>query len=319
MELSSYPKLIRRKIAYAGRHFTPTWRYGFNLKSTLAYQFNQLGQGGNQAVSQPVITGEAERVIDELNCKGVAITSIEKLFGDASCFNELCGAVEELESDWAGQIAAERAKANLYDTSHKTFLFELLGRHPQLDPASVYARFALQQPILQISNAYFGMYTQLRYYNIWHTLTTRTEARESQLWHRDREDHSILKLFVYFVDIDEGAGPFTYAPGTHHKGTNRGTPEFFIENGVQRTTDEQMAAIVPQENWIKAIGKKGTVLFADTAGYHKGGLARTHDRLMYTCMFTSPTSQAPELFNRPSSIALPADKAQSLALADRRR
>ncbi|MEP7340245.1 MAG: phytanoyl-CoA dioxygenase family protein [Acidobacteriota bacterium] len=306
MELSSYPKLIRRKIAYAGRHFTPTWRYGFNLKSTLAYRFDQQ-----------VVNGEAERVLDELNRNGVAITSVEKLFSDTSCFDELCREVDELESDWAGQIAAERANANRYDTSQKTFLFELLGKRPHLDPDSVYARFALQQPILQTSNAYFGMYTQLRYYNVWHTLTTNTEARESQLWHRDREDHSILKLFVYFMDIDEGAGPFTYAPGTHHKGASRSTPEFFVENGVRRTTDEQMAAVVPQEKWIKGIGKKGTILFADTAGYHKGGLARTHDRLMYTCMFTSPTSQAPELFNRPSSIVLPVDKAQSLALAVR--
>lgn len=306
MELSSYPKLIRRKIAHAGRHFTPTWRYGFNLKSTLAYRLDQ-----------PAINGEAGRVLDELNRNGVAIASVEKLLGDTSCFDELCAAVDELENDWAGQIAAERANANRYDTSHKTFLFELLGTHPHLDPMSVYARFALQQPILQVANAYFGMYTRLRYYNVWHTLTTRTEARESQLWHRDREDHSILKLFVYFNDIDGGAGPFNYAPGTHHKGAIRRTPEFFVENGVRRTTDEQMAAILPPEKWIKAIGNKGTILFADTAGYHKGGLARTRDRLMYTCMFTSPTSQAPEMFTRSKPAVSPPDKAQAMALAGR--
>jgi len=306
MELSSYPKLIRRKIAYAGRHFTPTWRYGFNLKSTLAYRFDQ-----------PAIYGEAERVLNEFNRNGVAITSVEKLLGDTSGFDELCEAVEELENDWAGQIAAERADANRHDKNYKTFLFELLGTHPRLDPESVYARFALQQPILQIANAYFGMYTRLRYYNVWHTLTTKTEARESQLWHRDREDHSILKLFLYFTDIDEGSGPFTYAPGTHHKGVIHQTPEFFVENGVRRTSDEQMAAVVPQEQWVTGIGKKGTIVFADTAGYHKGGLARTRDRLMYTCMFTSPTSQSPELFIRPSALALPADKAQAMALATR--
>ena len=304
MELSSYPKLIRRKIAYAGRHFTPTWRYGFNLKSTLAYQLHQ-----------PEIGGEVERILEEFNRDGIAITSVEKLFSDTSCFDELCRAVEELESDWAGQIAAERNKADRYDKSQKTFLFELLGKHPHLDPESVYARFALQQPILQIANAYFGMYTRLRYYNIWHNLTTKTEARESQLWHRDREDNSILKLFLYFVDIDEGAGPFTYAPGTHHKGPIRQEPEFFMENGVRRTNDDQMAAIVPREKWITGIGKKGTIVFADTAGYHKGGLARTHDRLMYTCMFTSPTSQSPEWFVRPAAFSPPVDKAQAMALA----
>jgi len=308
MELSNYPKLIRRKIAHAGRHFTPTWRYGFNLKSTLAYRLDQ-----------PAIQDEARRVLDELNHNGVAISSVEKLFGDTSCFEELCRAVEELENDWAGQIAAERADADRYDASYKTFLYELLGRKPQLDPDSVYARFALQRPILQVANAYFGMYTQLRYYNIWHTLTTKSEARESQLWHRDREDHSILKLFVYFMDIDDGAGPFTYAPGTHHKGANRRTPEFFIENNVRRTSDEQMAAVVPREKWVKATGRKGTILFADTAGYHKGGLARERDRLMYTCMFTSPTSQAPDLFTRPRLTDLPEDKAQAMALGANQR
>lgn len=306
MQLSNYPKLIRRKIAHAGRHFTPTWRYGFNLKSTLAYRFEQS-----------VIGGEAARVLDVLNRDGVAITSVESLLGSASCFDELCTAVDELEADWAGQIAAERRDANRYDKSYKTFLFELLGNHPLLDPESVYARFALQQPILQIANAYFGMYTRLRYYNVWHTLTTNTQARESQLWHRDREDHSILKLFVYLSDIDEGAGPFTYAPGTHHKGPIRRAPEFFIENGVRRTNDEQMGAIVPQSRWVQAVGKKGTILFGDTAGYHKGGLARTRDRLMFTCMFTSPTSQAPEQFSRPARLVLPQDKAQAMALSIR--
>jgi hypothetical protein len=306
MELMSLPKIIRRKIAYAGRHFTPTWRYGFNLKSTLAYQFNQ-----------PAIDGEAECTLDQLNRNGIAITSAEKLFGSDSYFGKLCQAVEELESDWEGQIAAERAGSNRYDKNHKTFLFELLGNHPLLDPESVYARFALQQPILQIANAYFGMYTRLRYYNVWHTLTTKTEARESQLWHYDREDHMILKLFVYLSDIDEGAGPFTYAPGTHPKGTVRRAPGFFIENGVRRTNDEQMAAVLPASNWIQATGKKGTIVFADTAGYHKGGLARTRDRVMYTCMFTSPTSQAPEQFTRSGHIHLPRDKAQELALAVR--
>ncbi len=304
MSLRNYPATIRRRLAYAGRHFTPTWRYGFNFKSTLAYKFNQ-----------PRLSGEAARILVELNRNGVALSSIAKLLGDDSCFDELSQAVDQLEKEWADQIAAERAKADEHDLTRKTFIFQLLGDQPRLDPESVYARFALQRPILEIANAYFGMYTRLRFYNVWHTLTTDTGARESQLWHRDREDHFILKLFVYFSDIDEGAGPLTYAPGTHRKGAAPRDPEFFIENGVRRTTDEQMAEIVPQDEWIKAIGSKGTILFADTAGFHKGGLARTSDRVMYTCMFTSPTSQAKELFDRPAHVALPACRAQAMALS----
>src|SRR5262245_27699009 len=295
---------IRRKVAYRRRHFTPTWRYGFNFKSTLAYR-----------LKRPVIIGEAARVLDELNQNGIAITSVEKLLGGSSCFDELNQAVDQLETEWAARINDRREEANRYDTTRKTFILQLLGDHPQLDPASVYARFALQLPILQIANEYFGMYTRLRFYNVWHTLTTETDPRESQLWHFDREDHLILKLFVYLSEVDDGAGPINYAPGTHIKGKVKRHPESFLENGVRRVRDEQMAEIVPEQHWIKGTGPKGMMVFADTRGYHKGGLARTRDKIMYTCLFTSPTSQAEELFVRPESIAMPQDRAQAKALA----
>ena len=74
-----------------------------------------------------------------------------------------------------------------------------------------FTRLAVKSPLLQIANAYLGMYTRLRYYNIWHTFATRSKPRESQLWHRDREDLYILKVFIYLRDVDLGAGPFTYA------------------------------------------------------------------------------------------------------------
>ncbi|MDX2030638.1 MAG: hypothetical protein SF339_08210 [Blastocatellia bacterium] len=294
---------VRRKVAYAGRHYTPTWRYVFNFGSAMAWRREH-----------PSIEGEAKRVLNELNGRGVAMTTADRLLGEASCFEELGRAIADLEGEWAERIAAERASANRHDASRKTFIHQLLGNHPRLDPASVYARFALQTPILRIANEYFEMYTRLRFYNVWHTLTTEGEARESQLWHFDREDHLILKLFVYFSDIDEGAGPFTYAPGTHPKGTIRRHPGSFLENGVVRARDEEMARVVPQRDWVRAIGPKGTILFADTRGYHKGGLARTRDRILYTCLFTSPTSQAPELFERGPQIELPADRAQAMAL-----
>jgi hypothetical protein len=64
-----------------------------------------------------------------------------------------------------------------------------------------------------------------------------------------------------------------------------------MENGVKRTVDEQMDKVVAKEKWVTALVPKYTVVFADTHGYHKGGLAREHDRLLYTCMYTSPGCQ----------------------------
>jgi phytanoyl-CoA dioxygenase PhyH len=293
-----------RALVRAGRKFEFTWRYLFNLQPTLAYQF-----------SSKLLPDEATRVLADLNRNGIAITSVAKLLGANSCFNELSATVDTLEDDMADHLNRVRGTAD--DTGavgRKTFLVELLGSHPVLDLNKVYPRFALQRPLLQIANTYFGMYTRLRYYNVWHTFATQAEARESQLWHRDREDYYILKVFVYLSDVDDSAGPFTYAAGSHLKGKLRREPAHSLEGDIKRSNDSQMAEVVPPERWIKAVGPKGTIVFADTRGYHKGGLARERDRIMYTCMFTSYASQSREFLMRPDELSLPADKEQAFAL-----
>ena len=127
--------------------------------------------------------------------------------------------------------------------------------------------------------------------------------RESQLWHFDREDKLIVKAFVYLDDVEAGTGPFTYAPGTHPKGIHASLkPEFMMEGNVRRTSDAHMEAACPRAEWRVCTGKKGTIIFADTRGYHKGGEARTGDRLMFTCMYTSPASQSKDLIRFPADF-----------------
>jgi len=296
---------LRNELTYLGRHFTPSWRYLFNFESAIAYYRNQHQ-----------LNVEAATVVADLNLSGIAVRSIEHLLGGHSLFLELSKTAEGLLKLHRDQIAQARDEADCYSVGHKSYLIPLLGEKPLLDLASIYARFSLHPEILAIANAYFQMYTQLRYYNIWHTVSTKAPARESQLWHFDREDHFILKIFLYLSDIDEGAGPFTYAPGTHIK-RRQGfrLPDAFIENGIARWNDEQMEAEIPVEQWIRVIGPPGTIIFADTRGYHKGGLARSRDRTLFTCLFTSPASQAPELFDRSRMIQRPTSMAQARALA----
>jgi hypothetical protein len=43
-------------------------------------------------------------------------------------------------------------------------------------------------------------------------------------------------------------------------------------------------------------------VLADTRGYHKRGLARERDRLLYTCMYTSQASQSQELLTRAEPV-----------------
>lgn len=272
------------------------WRYVSNLVPTLGY-----GLGGHR-----ILTSAEHDLVTKLDRDGIAVTSIDSLLEDNSDFAELDSAVASLLERKELEIADLKLNAgNETAIGKKTFNLEMLGSDPTFDVEEVFARFALTDSLLNIANAYFKMFAVLRYYNVWYTAATNSTARESQLWHFDREDRFILKAFLYLNDVDEGAGPFTYAPGTHKKGRYRTIePEYFVEGGVRRTTDEQMKAVYPKDRWVKGTGKKGTIIFADTRGFHKGGEARTMDRLMYTCMYTSPASESKRLISYPKDLDL---------------
>jgi hypothetical protein len=290
-------KQIIKKLAKAGRGKEMVWRYGYNLKPTVKYKFDSHNEPSSES---------EKRILADLNRNGIAVADVDSLLPNDSCFGELSETVSVMLAERDAELRELKAKANdESEVGKKTFNVELLGRTVTFEPESVFARFALQSAFLNIADAYLGMQAKLRYYNAWFTFATQSAARESQLWHFDREDNYILKVFLYLKDVDEGAGPFTYAPKTHRKGVSWSKqPEYTMEGNVQRSTDEQMAAVVPKENWVRAVGRKGTIIFADTRGYHKGGEAKTDDRLMFTFMFTSPASQSERLIQYPKPLDL---------------
>lgn len=298
---------LRRRLARALRGRELTWRYVFNPRPTLAYRLDR-----------PHLGPEESRVAAELHANGIARSTVPALLGSTALFDELVSEVRATEVSREEEIRRAREAANAPKTGgEKNFLLELLGLHPVLEPDSVFARFALAAPFLRVSNAYFGMYTRLRHYNVWRNFPSKTDARTSQLWHRDREDRRILKCFVYLSDVDQESGPLNYVPGSQASGKRRAEPESFVEAGVRRSNDEQMAKVHPRESWVSAVGPAGTVVFADTRGFHKGGLVRGRDRVMFVSMFTSSASQSEDLFERSREFAPPADPALAFALGPR--
>jgi hypothetical protein len=259
----------------------------------------------------------SKKAAEVLKRDGICITSVKELFGSEDILERIAAEVNRLETQKANEIAAQREKVGMV-ADEKMFVFTVLADDTQLDPDSPFAEFALNPAVRDVANDYYGMFAQLRYYDVWRNFKTDAPAMRSQLWHRDREDKGILKVFLYLNDVDEGAGPFTYAPGTHLHGQIKKDPPFFYESEKRRnprSTDEQMATVVPQDKWIKGLGKRGTVIFADTAGYHKGGLARERDRLLFNLMYVSPASEAKTKFTGLKEGYTPADKETRMALS----
>ena len=266
-----------RWVRAQGRRSPMTWRWGLNAAPTLAYRR-----------ARPAIDGHTAELIDALDRDGIAITSLDRLVGPDATATFLASADRARNRSARTVTDAREALGKGGDDTQKPFVVGLLDGSPSTDQGDELTGFALDPAVLSVVHGYYGMFVWLRYVDLWHTLVTDAPPSQSQLWHRDPEDRLILKVFVALEDVDDGAGPFHYAPGTHAKGAVRARPAVTtIDGTTPRSTDEQMDAVVPTERRRTAIGPRGTVVFADTRGFHKGGHAVARERILYVCQYLS--------------------------------
>ena len=305
MRLLTIAHFLNQSVRHICARTDFTWRYIANLRATLQYH----------NLRRP-LSPTFQNLLRDLRRDGIAKTSVKEFVTDAALFQELDRAVWELEETMAGEIAQLRTK--IHTTGRpKNYLFNLLGSFPSLNPDDVFVRFALQPNLVAFANNYFGMLTKLRYYNVWHNFPTHEPPKASQLWHRDPEDRAVLKMFLYLTKVNPENGPLSYAPGTHLYGKIRNNaPSVRHKEGsvlVKRSDDNQMNTLVPESRWITATAEEGTIVLADTTGYHKGGWVREGERIVYTCMFASGASVSPEIFRR--SIPMPHYENRSVEFA----
>ena len=243
------------------------WKYYLNFKVSIKYIFQPL----------TVQSLESKSLLNTLKKNGIAIGDAEKIIG-ANLFNNLLNEAIKLK---------EKNSAELSDKDYAKFYLD-----NKYDKDSIWARVAECEAIKFISQSYFEMRNpRLVYYDLWENFPSDDSPKNAQLWHRDRDDLQILKVFIYFTDVDEDTGAFVYAPGTHILGSVKKDPAYFLEDGkTPRSYDEDMEKIVPSDQWISGSGIKGTIVFADTHGYHKGGFVKNKFRFLYTCMYLSKYS-----------------------------
>jgi ectoine hydroxylase-related dioxygenase (phytanoyl-CoA dioxygenase family) len=212
-------------------------------------------------------------LLAELLERGIAVREFAAVFRDQTAFEEL-------------QAVAERREA-MRTAASKEFLERLMPETVSLD--GPFVRLALEPGAIALANAYIGMRSYLRGLELWRNVPTDEPPKLSQLWHRDWDDVINLKYFVYLSDVTDRHGPFTFAPGSHP----RGSRQLDLKG---RLTDEEMAGHIPPTDWVTCTGGPGTVVIADTCGYHKGGKPETGDRLLWTAQFTTGAAEAKRNF-----------------------
>src|SRR4051794_33234194 len=81
----------------------------------------------------------------------------------------------------------------------------------------------LSAPILYVVSSYFNLWPKLIYADAWYSIPMDPGKRiGSQQWHRDPEDKQMVKVYLYFSEIDANAGAMEYMLGTSNALHGRG-------------------------------------------------------------------------------------------------
>ena len=137
------------------------------------------------------------------------------------------------------------------------------------------------------------MWSKLEYVDVWYSVPQPAEAERisSQRWHRDYNDKHLLKVFLYLVDVDEHMGPFQYVPGSQPGGPYADAWPW-KPLGQNYPTEAELEALVPSASIRAFTAPKGTLIFCNTAGFHRGGFSTTSPRVLATATYSSPASLA---------------------------
>ena len=244
---------------------------------------------------QPELTHVQERVLEELRTRGIAIVPFDELVGDQVLWAEL-----QAEMASFAARAVERAPADLSRPERKDdFLIRRFGiskRSPAMDEPSLatdgpWLRLAVGDPLLGVANSYRRMRTKLVDFDQWYTVPFAGdyERVKSQQWHRDPEDLHVVKVFLYFSDVDETAGPFEYVPGSTGNGKYANLFPWG-KNDEWYPPVEKFDRKVPEADRLLVTAPAGTIVICDTSGFHRGGYARTTPRILSTHTYVSPSS-----------------------------
>lgn len=284
------PRLLGQAV-HASRDALST-RY-VRLRHRLGTRLLDNPRARRRLARHPVPLTDAQReVLAELRQSGIAFIQADALGVDPVAWSELASLV----TDFAGSarvreaIEAFPARAAAGSLPADGYIVKMEPPSPVFPPRHPLLALGLGSAILPVVNAYLGLWAKLAYTDVWHSIAVDIGQRiGSQRWHRDPEDAHLLKVYAYFSPVGPGEGPMEYLRESAG-GARYGHLWPWQPKGNRYPSDEEATAAIPAADTVRCTGEAGTIIFCDTDGLHRGGIARTGPRILATWTFVSPAA-----------------------------
>jgi hypothetical protein len=243
--------------------------------------------------------GDAPARLDELQQSiladvrehGFSLRSFQEVFSDEALWHDLVEQRDRFIASTEADLAAGGEHVRV--RPGKEFVVRLQSYGVELGPDDPWFRAVSSQRLLDLANAYLELWSKLEYVDVWYSVPQPAEGERisSQRWHRDYNDKHLLKVFLYLVDVDEDMGPFQYVAGSQPGGPYADAWGW-QPLGQNYPTEEELEARIPSAAVKTFTGPAGTLLFCNTAGFHRGGFSTTNPRVLATATYSSPASLA---------------------------
>ena len=241
--------------------------------------------------ARPALDAVQQRIVAQLREDGYATLPLAELVPETSVWEGLESDAERFVAETEAGLESEREGGGgaLRRRPGKEFLVRKYSRDVELGLEDPWLRFGVNPRLLDIANSYLGMWSKLEYVDVWYTPPAgEEERRSSQRWHRDFNDRHLLKAFLYLVDVDEQTGPFEYVP--------RSAPGGELDKlwpwrplGENYPPEDELAERIDGRS-VTFTAPKGTLIFCNTSGFHRGGFASGKPRVLATFTWDSPAS-----------------------------
>lgn len=248
------------------------------------WRFVANGARTGRALATPAAFGDTRAIARELTTQGIVVGPSDTFLSEPGRA-ALAAATSAIREASRTDAVRDIVTGVAVPAGKKNFRIDLVKGTIRAENPLL--KVALDIKLLEIVASYLGMWPALQSIGGWLNFPTDEPATSSQLWHHDPEDLKIIKTFIYLEDVGEDTGPFTYVPGTHPFGANVARAARY-END-RRVQDEQISALFPPSTWRVCTGPAGTMIVADTVGFHRGGKPTSGTRLLVTFTYTSGT------------------------------
>ncbi len=240
---------------------------------------------------RPELDEVQQRIVAEVDEQGYSTLPFGELFRDADLWRDLEQQRDRFVEATEAGLAAGGDDVRVREG--KEFVVRLHSYGVDVGLDDPWFRAATSRRMLDVANAYLRMWSKLEYLDVWYSVpqSPSAERKSSQRWHRDYNDKHLLKAFLYLVDVDTEMGPFQYIPGSQPGGPYADAWPW-RPLGQNYPTEEELEQRIPASAAHAFVAPKGTLIFCNTAGFHRGGFSTTKPRVLATVTYSSPASLA---------------------------